>query len=98
MAQILKREGDKQANPKWFIFFITSYCKFIVWVFLSFANRARILKALDFVHPVETEKREKNHGITQWIGLEVTWKFMQFQAPKAQRKSNTVCLGTDIKF
>lgn len=99
MAQMLKIEGEKQANPKWFIFFVISYCKFVVWVFLSFSNRTRILKALDFIHPVETEKREKNYGITERIGLEVTSKIMQFQAPNAQWKSNAVlgipkcCLG-----
>lgn len=84
MAQMLKIEGDKYANQKWFIFFIISYCKFVVWVFLSFSNRARILKALDFIDPVETEKKEKNHGITEWIGLEMTSEIMQLQAPNAQ--------------
>lgn len=83
MAQMLEMEGDKQGNPKWFIFFMISYCKFIVWVFLSFSNGAWILKALDFIHPVETEKREKNQGITESMGLEVTSKILQFQAPNA---------------
>lgn len=98
MAQMLKIEGDKQANPKWFIFFLISYCKFVVWVFLSFSNRAWVLKALDFINPVETEKWEKNHGITQWIGLKVTSKIIQYQAPNAQWKSNSVSLGIDTKF
>lgn len=33
---------------------VISYRKFIVWVFLSLADRPRIFKSLDFVHPVKT--------------------------------------------
>lgn len=56
-------KGYKQANPKstLFSFFFFFYRKFIVRVFLSFTNGARILKPLDFVHPIETEKREKHN-------------------------------------
>lgn len=30
------------------------YRKFIIWVFLSFADRPGIFEALDLIHPVET--------------------------------------------
>lgn len=59
-------DGNKQANsPKYMYFF---YRKFIVWVFLSFSNRPWILKPLDFIHPIETEVREK-HNQNQMVSI-----------------------------
>lgn len=61
-------KGNKQANTKSTLFSFFFYRKFIVWVFLSFSNRAWILKPLDFIHPIETEKKEK-HNQTQILSF-----------------------------